>query len=84
MSGRAAQRCLKGLHHTEGTRALGKDCMNKTQIAEPSALSLKLRQRAFPPVVRLAFKREVPTTLPSCRLIICRAQHRPGEAWGSG
>lgn len=76
---------LKGLHYADTTRALGKNCMNERKIAVPGVfLPLKLRFRQlFSPVTRLAFKLEVFTTLTPCHLIIHRAQHKPGEAWGS-
>lgn len=81
----STQGCLKGLPYTDTARAVGKNCMNERKRAVPSVfIPLKLRYRQlFSPVTRLAFKLEVFTTLTPCHLIIRRAQHRPGEAWGS-
>lgn len=81
----STQGCLKGLHYTDAARAVGKNGMNERKIAVPGVfLPLKLRYRQlFSPVTRLAFKLEVFTTLTPCRLIIHRARHKPGEAWGS-
>lgn len=68
-------------HH----KSFCKESYEGETIAVPSALSLKFTYRQlFSPVTRLAFKLEVFTTLTPCRLIIHRAQHKPGEAWDSG
>lgn len=81
----SAQGCPKGLHYTDTARAVGKNGMNERRTAVPGVfLPLKLRYRQlFSSVTRLTFKLEAFTTLTPCCLVIHRAQHKPGEAWGS-